>query len=114
MTVENTGSVPGEEVVQLYLSDLEASAPVPIRSLVGMQRVHLQPAEQKRLSFVLTARQLSLIDAQGDRVVQPGLFELSVGGKQPGFAGTADAPTTGVVMDTFEVKGETYSLSTDS
>jgi beta-glucosidase len=114
VTVENTGSVPGEEVVQLYLSDLEASAPVPIRSQVGLQRVYLQPAEQKRLSFVLTARQLSLIDAQGDRVVQPGLFELSVGGKQPGFAGTADAPTTGVVMDTFEVKGETYSLSTDS
>ncbi len=114
VTVENTGSVPGEEVVQLYLSDLEASAPVPIRSLVGVQRVFLQPGERKRLSFALTARQLSLIDAQGDRVVQPGLFELSVGGKQPGFAGTADAPTTGVVMDTFEVKGETYSLSTDS
>jgi len=114
VTVENTGSAPGEEVVQLYLSDLESSAPVPIRSLVGMQRVDLQPAEQKRLSFVLTARQLSLIDAQGDRVVQPGLFEVSVGGKQPGFAGTADAPNTGVVIDTFEVKGEVYSLSTDS
>jgi beta-glucosidase len=114
VTVENTGSVSGEEVVQLYLTDLEASAPVPIRSLVGMQRVYLQPAEQKRLSFVLTARQLSLIDAQGDRVVQPGLFELSVGGKQPGFAGTADTPTTSVVIGKFEVLGETSSPSTES
>jgi len=114
VTVKNTGSVSGEEVVQLYLTDLEASAPVPIRSLVGVQRVYLQPAEQKRLSFVLTARQLSLIDAKGDRIVQPGLFEVSVGGKQPGFAGTADALTTGVVTYTFEAKGEPYSLSTDS
>jgi beta-glucosidase len=63
---------------------------------------------------VLTTRQLSLIDEQAERVVQPGLFEVSVGGKQPGFTGTADAPTTGVVMETFEVKGESYSLSTDS
>jgi beta-glucosidase len=114
VTVENTGSVSGEEVVQLYLTDLEASAPVPIRSLVGLQRVFLQSGEQRRLSFVLTTRQLSLIDEQAERVVQPGLFEVSVGGKQPGFTGTADAPTTGVVMETFEVKGESYSLSTDS
>jgi len=114
VTVENTGSVSGEEVVQLYLTDLEAGVTVPIRSLVGLQRVFLRPGEQRRSSFVLTARQLSLIDALAERVVQPGMFEVSVGGKQPGFAGTADAPTTGVVMDTFEVKGETYSLSTDS
>jgi beta-glucosidase len=114
VTVENTGSVSGEEVVQLYLTDLEASVPVPIRSLAGVKRVSLQAGERRRLSFALTARQLSLIDAQKQRVVEPGLFEVSVGGKQPGFAGTADAPTTGVVMDTFEVKGETYSLSTDS
>jgi beta-glucosidase len=54
---------------------------------------------------VLTARQLSLIDTQAQRVVEPGLFEVSVGGKQPGFAGTADAPTTEVVMGRYEVLG---------
>ena len=107
VTVENTGSVAGEEVVQLYLTDLEASAPVPIRSLVGVERIFLQPGEQKRLGFAMTARQLSLIDAQAERVVEPGLFEISVGGKQPGFAGTADASTTDVVTGQFEVLGET-------
>jgi beta-glucosidase len=86
VTVKNTGSVSGEEVVQLYLTDLEASAPVPIRSLVDTQRVFLRPGERKRLSFDLTARQLSLIDERAERVVQPGLFELSAGGKQPGFS----------------------------
>ncbi len=107
VTVENTGSIAGEEVVQLYLTDLEASAPVPIRSLVGVQRVFLQPGEQKQLSFAVVTRQLSLIDAQNERVVEPGLFEVSVGGKQPGFSGVADAPTTDVVMGKLEVLDET-------
>jgi beta-glucosidase len=106
VTVENTGSVSGEEVVQLYLTDLEASVPVPIRSLVGVQRVFLRPEERRRLTFTLTARQLSLIDIQMERIVEPGLFELSVGGKQPGFDGVADAPTTTVVAGRFEVLGE--------
>jgi len=103
VTVENTGSITGEEVVQLYLTDLDASAPVPIRSLAGIQRVFLQPGEQKRISFTISARQLSLIDAQNQRAVEPGLFEISLGGKQPGFSGTADASTTDVVMGKFKV-----------
>jgi beta-glucosidase len=106
VAVENTGSVSGEEVVQLYLTDLEASVPVPTRSLVGVQRIFLRPGERRRLTFTLTARQLSLIDTQMERIVEPGLFELSVGGKQPGFDGVADAPTTMVVTDRFEVLGE--------
>jgi len=103
VSVENTGSVAGEEVVQLYLTDLEASAPVPIRSLVGIQRISLQPGEQQRISFTISTRQLSLINSQNQRVVEPGLFEVSLGGKQPGFSGTADASTTDVVMSKFEV-----------
>jgi len=103
VSVENTGSVAGEEVVQLYLTDLEASARVPIRSLVGIQRISLQPGEQQRISFTISTRQLSLINSQNQRVVEPGLFEVSLGGKQPGFSGTADASTTDVVMSKFEV-----------
>ena len=106
VAVENTGSVSGEEVVQLYLTDLEASVPVPTRSLVGVQRIFLRPGERRRLTFTLTARHLSLIDTQMERIVEPGLFELSVGGKQPGFDGVADAPTTTVVTGRFEVLGE--------
>jgi beta-glucosidase len=107
--VENTGPVAGEEVVQTYLSDVEASVPVPIRSLAGVQRVFLQSGEQRRLTFTLTPRQLSLIDAQMERIVEPGLFEVSVGGKQPGFTGAADTPTTDVVIGRFKVLGETSS-----
>jgi beta-glucosidase len=101
--VRNTGSVAGEEVVQLYVTDVEASVPVPIRSLQGFKRVLLEPGELKTVTFTLTPRQLSLIDAEWQRVVEPGVFEISVGGKQPGFSGIADASTTGVVIETLEV-----------
>jgi beta-glucosidase len=108
--VRNTGRVPGEEVAQLYVTDLEASAPVPIRSLQGVQRVFLRPGEARTLEFVLKPRQLSLIDAAGERVLEPGTFEISVGGKQPGFTGLADAQTTSVVTGRFEVTGEALQL----
>jgi len=110
VAVENTGAVAGEEVVQLYVTDVDASAPVPIRSLQGFQRVFLGPGEQKTVSFTLTPRQISLIDAEWQRVVEPGIFEVSVGGKQPGFSGIADAATTAVVTGRFEVVGEKMPL----
>jgi beta-glucosidase len=108
--VENTGLVAGEEVVQLYVTDVEASVPVPIRSLQGFRRVFLRPGERKTVTFVLTPRQISLIDAAGQRVVEPGVFEVTVGGKQPGFSGVADAATTGVVAGLCEVVGQTVRL----
>ncbi|MGD2218287.1 MAG: glycoside hydrolase family 3 C-terminal domain-containing protein, partial [Gemmatimonadales bacterium] len=108
--VENMGARAGEEVVQLYVTDLEASASVPIRSLQGFRRVHLEPGEAKTVSFTLAPRQLSLIDGESYRVIEPGAFEVSVGGKQPGFSGLADAATTGVVSGRFEVVGERLVL----
>ena len=101
--VENVGGVAADEVVQLYLTDAEASVPVALRSLVGFTRISLAPGERRRLTFTLPARALSLIDAEGRRVIEPGTFELTVGGKQPGQEGLADASTTGVVLTRFEV-----------
>ena len=110
VAVENTGVVAGEEVVQLYVTDVEASVPVPIRSLQGFQRVFLGPGQRKTVSFTLAPRQISLIDTEWQRVVEPGLFKVTVGGKQAGFSGIADAATTGVVSGHFEVVGERIRL----
>ncbi len=103
--VKNSGEEAGEEVVQLYVRDLKADVPVPIRSLAGFTRVRLQAGESRTVEFPLTARQLSLIDAQNRRVLEPGDFEISVGGKQPGFTGHADAATTAVVQGNLTVPG---------
>jgi beta-glucosidase len=106
VTVRNTGEVDGDEVVQLYITDIKASAPVPIRSLQGFKRIFLKSGQEKKVEFTLTPRQLSLIDENGARVVEPGLFEIAVGGKQPGATGLAAAATSGVVMGQFKVTGD--------
>jgi beta-glucosidase len=110
ITVKNVGSMNGEEVVQLYVTEMNTSAPVPIRALQGFQRVFLKAGEQTSVSFSLAPRQLSLIDATAKRVVEPGVFEVSVGGKQPGFKGIADAATTGVLKGRFQVVGSRLFL----
>lgn len=79
----NTGAVAGDEVVQLYITDLEASVPVPIRQLQGFRRLHLAAGETKTVAFDLTPRQFSLIDSTGKRVVEPGDFLIAAGGQQP-------------------------------
>jgi beta-glucosidase len=108
--VQNRGEMAGEEVVQLYLRDVEASAPVAIRSLKGFERIFLEPGEKKTVKFILAPKDLSLIDRENQRVVEPGLFEVTVGGKQPGFKGMADAAATECLTARFEVKGELYKI----
>jgi beta-glucosidase len=104
-TVENVGRVEGDEVVQLYVTDAEGSVRVPARSLAGIERVHLMPGERRTVSFTVEPRQLAVIWDDGRAFVEPGEFLLSVGGKQPGFAGTADAATTSFVEGRFTVVG---------
>jgi beta-glucosidase len=108
--VRNVGAREGDEVVELYVTDATASVPVPVRSLQGLSRVTLEPGERRRVSFTLEPRQLSLIDDRGRRVVEPGEFLVSVGGKQPGFKGRADAQTTGVVSGRFVVTGNATEI----
>jgi beta-glucosidase len=83
VSVRNVGSMAGDEVVQLYVADLEASVSVPHHDLRGFERITLAPGESRRVTFRLTARDFSLIDARGRRVLEPGRFRLSVGGSQP-------------------------------
>ena len=93
----------GDEVVQLYLTDLEASVPVPIRSLQGFKRIHLAPGERQTVSFTLRPYQMAVVDYQGQRIVEPGNFLVAVGGGMP----TGDSQAKGqVVTGIFSVVGE--------
>ena len=85
--VTNTGEREGDEVVQLYLTDVAASVPVPIRTLVGFERISLRPREKRSVTFTITPRQMSLIDNNDKRVIEPGEFLISVGGSQQGLRG---------------------------
>jgi beta-glucosidase len=103
--VENAGSWASDEVVQLYVTALDAGPAAPVRTLAGFQRIHLQPGERRPVSFTLGPRALSLVDDAGERSVAPGAYEISVGGKQPGFRGLADAATTEVLTTRVRVTG---------
>jgi beta-glucosidase len=80
--VTNTGDRVGDEVVQLYVRDVESSYPVPQHHLEGFQRVHLHLGQTKTVTFVLTPEQLAAYDDQGNPVVEAGEFTISVGGGQ--------------------------------
>jgi beta-glucosidase len=80
--VRNTGDRAGDEVVELYLTPPQ-NALAPIHDLEGFTRVHLEAGETQHVSFTLQPRQLSLVDAEGKRSVEPGQYSIFVGGEQP-------------------------------
>ena len=83
VTVTNTGARTGDEVVELYVKDLEGSTSVPHHELRAFERVTLAPGEARALTFMLAPRDFSLIDDAGRRVLEPGTFRVFVGGSQP-------------------------------
>jgi len=83
VTLTNTGKMASDEVAELYLTHEGANDSEPLFALKGFQRVSLAPGASKRLRFVLTPEQLSLVDANGKSFVPAGKVRISVGGSLP-------------------------------
>jgi beta-glucosidase len=81
--VSNRGAQTGEEVVQLYLTDEEASAPVPRFALKAFRRIRLVPGEKKRVRFRITPEMMTMVNADGEHVLEPGAFTMTLGGACP-------------------------------
>jgi beta-glucosidase len=111
VTVTNDGKLRGDEVVELYLTDEKASTPRPVRQLEGFKRISLDPGESKEVEFTLKPRQLSIINKKNKRVLEPGYFTISVGGKQPGFEGYLDPQCTQVLTGRVRITGRELSFS---
>jgi beta-glucosidase len=77
--VKNTGSVAGDEIVELYTRDVTSSVTTYEKNLWGFERVHLSPGQTKTVHFTLTPYMLSLINRQWQRVVEPGEFKIMIG-----------------------------------
>lgn len=102
--VTNTGLRNGEEVVQLYIWWPQAPGTTPLRQLCGFQRVSLKAGQTHRLTFTLSARQMSRVDESGARFVEPGRVRISVGGRQPDNR-SQELSGTAVLSVEFEVTG---------
>ena len=81
--VANTGSFDAEEVVQVYIKDMEASVRVPHHSLCGLNRVALSKGEKKTVNFIISALSMSIVDELGKQYVENGEFKVFLGGSQP-------------------------------
>lgn len=79
VVISNIGDREGDEVVQLYYKDLVASITPSVRKLAAFQKVHLKKGEEKQVSFVLHASDLSFVNKSLQRVTEPGDFELTTG-----------------------------------
>ena len=77
--IRNTGARAGDEVVQLYFHQETSSVTTYELNLCGFERVSLQPGETKTVSFKLPASALELINRAGQRVVEPGKFQVMLG-----------------------------------
>ena len=98
VSVTNSGSLAGDEVVQLYLRFPNIPG-APLRALRGFQRIHLAPGASQKVEFNLGPRDLNMVTETGEIIVAQGRYELSVGGGQPGTGAVA-------ASGYFQVKGQ--------
>ena len=96
--VKNTGVLAGDEVVELYLTQPKAFE-TPLRVLAGFKRVHLSPGESAHVSLTVDPRSLGQVDQNGNRVIVPGEYLVSLAGAQPQEA-------TSVQTGKFNVTGQ--------
>jgi beta-glucosidase len=116
--VSNRGKIAGDEVVQLYVKNLDTTVPTPIHSLQGFKRINLKPGETRRVEFLLQPRQLAVIKDQDmlnsenessrkvQYIVEPGAYEISVGGMQP----VTISETTQIISKKIKIIGESYLI----
>jgi len=104
VTVTNTGTVTGDEVVQIYFTLLNRSVPTPKVQLVSFNRVNgIEPNQSKILTWNVTFDQMTVVDGNNNLVIEPGVVNVYAGGGQPGFATT--------LTTSFTINGQTTPVS---
>ncbi|MBN1265920.1 MAG: glycoside hydrolase family 3 C-terminal domain-containing protein [Anaerolineales bacterium] len=79
MEITNSGSMAGDEVVQLYLRDEYASIPRPVKELKGYKRIALEPGESRKVLFHLSVDQLAFHNQEMELVLEPGRILVMLG-----------------------------------
>lgn len=107
VNVTNTGSIDGDEVVQLYMSYPEEKGQKPLYALKGFQRIFLKAGESLAVTFKLAPRQLTLVDSEGVSRIKSGQRKVYVGGTSPSRTKAAKLP---FVEKNFELSGRNAIL----
>lgn len=80
VNITNTGKMAGDEIVQMYIRDRVSSVTRPVKELKGFQRVSLKPGEMKTVRLEITPEKLAFHNVDMKFVVEPGEFEIRIGG----------------------------------
>ncbi len=78
--VTNTGKIHGDEIAQMYIRDEVSSVTRPVRELKDFARITLEPSQTKQVTFIITPAKLAFYNREMKRVVEPGTFQVMVGG----------------------------------
>ncbi len=81
--VTNASDYQGDEIVQLYISRVEADFRVPLFSLKDVEKVNLAPGQTKRIEFTITPEMLELVNEQGEKEILKGDYQIHIGGSLP-------------------------------
>jgi hypothetical protein len=119
--VTNTGSVTSDEVVQLYVKDVEVSLKRPIKELLGFERISIAPAQTKTVNFTLPASELAFWDVTTQSwFVERGSFDVMVGSSSADIRLTTPLYVEGDVANilpqvsiTSPLDGDIYTLGND-
>jgi len=82
--VLNNSDIAGEEVVQVYIKDVNSSFRTPNSSLIFFKRIHLEPGEKKKINIALDHNMIGSFNKKGIKEIEPGIFNIFVGGSSPG------------------------------
>ncbi len=83
VTVTNNGKVAGDEVVQLYLTHINAGADAALYTLKGFKRINLKPGASQKIKFVITSNMMKTVNDKGESVLNSGDIKISVAGSLP-------------------------------
>ncbi|MFI1772805.1 glycoside hydrolase family 3 C-terminal domain-containing protein [Thalassobellus citreus] len=83
VSVTNTGTVKSDEIVQVYISDIEASVHVPNFQLINTKRITLEPGSSQKIAFELTPKDFEIVKNDGTRTIESGAFKIYIGGSSP-------------------------------
>jgi beta-glucosidase len=76
--VTNSGSIPGKEVVQMYLGNKVNSVTTPVMALKGFEKINLKPGETKTVKFVVKPEDIAIWNTDMKQVTEPGTFEVMI------------------------------------
>jgi len=82
--IHNDSQTSGEEIIQIYIKDIEASYRTPNSSLIYFNRVHLNPGEKKNINVIIDDKMMASFNNEGIKQIEPGIFKIFVGGSSPG------------------------------